>query len=382
MDNILYRHRLPGSLLFPMMIGMLSCLWTFASSAQSQGVVTSREFAREVERVLPEEAPYAYHRRLSESPVHTPGRTPGTSLQSGEIAIPDQSWTLAWNKNSSVVLNTAVEDFRDYLEVSMNVNATPAAKDSLEDWQGMTRCIVVGTRDQLPGCGNALDGPKDYEIIAGPERLLVCGYDERGAMFGLYNLEARMNLREAPFLPADLNTIRYSLYDTRMVHSWMGWMDWPDKVLSHLVHDGFDGIFASCYANPTGDRTAAETVTDFYGRMLYLVRGQDPTRMRNLIDRAARFGLKVYAPVIYRYMGDQRASGAAYPDARHAEGFPGHTGLYPADRGLLVQAMGRRPRCKQGVPGGLGAKLEPGSRNRGGRVSFGESGPRNTALGI
>jgi len=307
MDNILYRHRLPGSLLFPMMIGMLSCLWTFASSAQSQGVVTSREFAREVERVLPEEAPYAYHRRLSESPVHTPGRTPGTSLQSGEIAIPDQSWTLAWNKNSSVVLNTAVEDFRDYLEVSMNVNATPAAKDSLEDWQGMTRCIVVGTRDQLPGCGNALDGPKDYEIIAGPERLLVCGYDERGAMFGLYNLEARMNLREAPFLPADLNTIRYSLYDTRMVHSWMGWMDWPDKVLSHLVHDGFDGIFASCYANPTGDRTAAETVTEFYGRMLYLVRGQDPTRMRNLIDRAARFGLKVYAPVIYRYMGDQES---------------------------------------------------------------------------
>ena len=49
-------------------------------------------------------------------------------------------------------------------------------------------------REQMPGCGTALKGPKDYEILATPERLTVCGYDERGAMYGLCNLEARMNL--------------------------------------------------------------------------------------------------------------------------------------------------------------------------------------------
>src|SRR5207244_559208 len=123
-------------------------------------------------------------------------------------------------------------------------------RPSLESWKDLSRSIVVGTREQLPTCGAALKGPKDYEIFATPERVTVCGDDERGAMYGLYNLEARMNLREGPFLPRDLKTARQSLYDARMVFSWMGWMEFPDPVLSHIAHDGFDGIFASCYANP------------------------------------------------------------------------------------------------------------------------------------
>jgi len=122
-------------------------------------------------------------------------------------------------------------------------------------------------------------------------------------MYGLYNLEARMNLREGPFLPADLKTVRHSLYDVRMVMSWMGWMEWPDALLSHLAHDGFDGIFASAYANPNGDRSTAESSTDFYARLMYRIRRQDPARVRDLVRRASRFGIKVYAPIIYQYQG-------------------------------------------------------------------------------
>jgi hypothetical protein len=185
----------------------------------------------------------------------------------------------------------------------MEVKVAVEGRDSLESWQSQRRSIVVGTRDQMPGCGTALKGPKDYEIVATPERLTVCGYDQRGAMYGLYNLEARMNLREGPFLPANLNTVRHSLYDVRLVQSWMGWMEWPDPLLSHLAHDGFDGVFASVYANPNGDRTTAESSTEFYARLLFQVRRQDPTRMRDLINRASRFGIKVYTPIIYQYQG-------------------------------------------------------------------------------
>lgn len=308
MNKTLCRQVASRTFLLPLMTGLCLCvLWPSISPAQPRDEVTTREFAGEVERVLPEEEPYAYHHRLSEGPVHTAGRDPDAAPQPEELTIPDQGWALAWNNKSSVVLTNAVQDFQDYLNTSMKVAVSVEGRDSLENWRELTRCIVVGTRDQLPGCGEALKGPKDYEIIAGPERLLVCGYDERGAMFGLYNLEARMNLREAPFVPAALNTVRHSLYDARMVHSWMGWMDWPDPLLSHLAHDGFDSIFASCYANPNGDRTAADTVTEFYGRMLFLTRQQDPTRMRDLINRAARFGLKVYAPVIYQYLGTEES---------------------------------------------------------------------------
>lgn len=274
------------------------------SGLHGRGKVTAEAFGREAARVLPREEPYAYHKRLSESPVHAAGRRdPAARPRGDEFALDGPGWTLVWNARSSAVLATAAQDFQDYLGTSMGLRVGAEKRDSLEGWQSLRRSVVVGTREQLPGCGAELKGPKDYEIVATPERVTVCGYDERGAMYGLYNLEARMNLREAPFLPNGLKTVRHSLYNVRMVQSWMGWMEWPDRLLSHLSHDGFDGIFASVYANPNGDCTTAETSTEFYARLLFQVRKQDPARVRDLINRAARFGIKVYTPIIYQYMG-------------------------------------------------------------------------------
>ncbi|MCK9412602.1 MAG: hypothetical protein M0Q53_09895 [Prolixibacteraceae bacterium] len=256
-------------------------------------------FASEVER-LPLEAPYDYHKRLSTSPVHIIRRYKEARLLEGEMFIPVKGWKIKWNQGSSVIIQNAVDDFQDYLDKSQGVKVDVEDQNSLEDYRDYRQNIVVGTREQLPGFGLTLKAPKDYEIVATPEQIIVCGYDERGAMFGLYNLEARMNLREAPFLPNNLKTVRHSLYDTRMVLSWMGWMEWPDQLLSHLVHDGFDGIFASVYANPNGEgvrggssrnNLSAERDMNF------------AAKIRDLINRATRFGIKVYTPIIYQYQG-------------------------------------------------------------------------------
>ena len=54
------------------------------------------------------------------------------------------------------------------------------------------------------------------------------------------------------------------------------------SILTSVGNDyGFDAIFASCYANPNGDRTTAESSTEFYARLLHKVRAQDPARMRD-----------------------------------------------------------------------------------------------------
>ena len=296
------------SLLASTLTSSMTCLifsvgCSMPSPAYAQAEVTTEEFAREVERALPQEELYDYHKRLSDGPVHMAKRDPEARPQAGELALPEQGWKLVWNQRSSALLRNAAEDFQDYLDTSMGVHVELEGRDSLEGWQSLNRSIVVGTRDQMPGCGMALKGPKDYELVAVPERLTVCGYDDRGAMYGLYNLEARMNLREAPFLPGNLKTVRHSLYDRRMVQSWMGWMEFPDQLLSHLAHGGFDGIFASASANPNGDRTTVESSTDFYARILFRMRKQDPARMRDLINRAARFGIKVYTQIIYQYLG-------------------------------------------------------------------------------
>jgi hypothetical protein len=277
--------------------------WPTCTPALAQADATTEAFAREVERVVPEEKLYDYHKRLSEGPVHVARRDAEVRKQPGELELPERGWKLVWSRHSSPMLQHAVRDFQDYLEKSMQVRVELDGRESMPGWRRLDRCILVGTCDQLPGCGTALKRAKDYEIVATPEQIVVCGFDERGAMYGLYNLEARMNLREGPFLPADLKTVRHSLYDARMVMSWMGWMEFPDPLLAHLAHDGFDGIFASVYANPNGDRTTAESSTDFYARLMHRIRRQDPARVRDLIRRASRFGIKVYAPVIYQYLG-------------------------------------------------------------------------------
>ncbi len=283
-------------------IGLNSCK-NGDINGENSGKYPKGGFTHLVEQTLPTEELYDYHKRLSEDPVHILRRDPESQPKENEMTLSDQGWKLIMGMSNSIILQNAGLDFQDYLEISQNVKVEIDERNSIADWQGFSQCIVAGTREQLPGWGLTLKTPKSYEIAVTPDRIIVCGYDERGAMFGLYNLESRMNLREAPFLPKNLKTIRQSLYDTRMVLSWMGWMEWPDRLLSHLVHDGFDSIFASVYANPNGDRNTAESSTDFYARILYKTRKQDPTRIRDLINRAGRFGIKVYTPIIYQYMG-------------------------------------------------------------------------------
>ena len=273
---------------------------------ENEGKYSSGAFAREVERLTPEE-PYEYHRCLSTSPVHIFRRDREAMPEESEISISGQGWKVIWDPDSPALIKTAVYDFQDYLEKSQDVKVEIEAKSALSEWQSLGKSIVVGTREQLTGCGLTLKAKKDFEITSSAQQIIVCGYDEYGAMFGLYNLEARMNLREAPFIPANLKIVRHSLFDTRMVLSWMGWMEFPDLLLSHLAHDGFDGIFASVYANPNGDCTTAESSTEFYARLMYRIRRQDPGKIHDLIARAARFGIKVYTPVIYQYLGNQES---------------------------------------------------------------------------
>jgi hypothetical protein len=321
-------------------IGLSSCKEDNSRDRNSRKY-SEGDFTYLVEQSLPAEELYDYHKRLSTDPVHVLRRDQESQPNENEMMLPDQGWKLKMGKSNSVIIQNAALDFQDYLEVSQNVKVEIEERNSIADWQDLSQSIVVGTREQLPGCGLTLKTPKSYEIAVTPERIVVCGYDERGTMFGLYNLESRMNLREAPFLPKQLKIARESLFDTRMVLSWMGWMEWPDQLLSHLVHDGFDAIFASVYANPNGDRTTAETSTDFYARLLYKIRKQDPGRIKDLINRASGFGIKVYTPIIYQYLGTRESELGLRNLVREiVREFPGIRGYVLLTEGFWYKAWG------------------------------------------
>lgn len=255
--------------------------------------ISAGEFAAKALPALPIEQPHDF-RKVIENWVEPLRRDPAARPANSELALPAQGWTIVLPPQAGPVLQHAAEDFRDYLARAMQVRAGLETKP-VDDWQDMSKVVAVGTRSQLPGCGAGLRGRKDYQVIVSPERIAVCGFDERGAMYGLYHLEARMNLREAPFLPRDLNIERHSLYGARMTLSGLGWMEWPDAYLSMIAHYGFDSIYASVYANPNGALAGPP-----YSHMM---RRQDPARMRDLIRRAARHGLDVYCPIMHHLDG-------------------------------------------------------------------------------
>jgi len=255
-------------------------------------------FSDEVFRVLPVEEPYQFHKSLKEGPVHKPGRSRDASKAPDEMEIAAEGWTLLIPADAGSVLRHAAEDFREYLNAAMNVRVEMEMVPSLTGWRELKRVIVAGTAKTLPGCDSTLASPKDYALEASPEGFAVCGFDERGAAQGLYNLESRMSLREGPFLKKDLRSTRRSLYRTRMVLNWLGWMEWPDAYLSRIAHAGYDAIYASVYSNPNGAEGTAHYV---------VVRRQDPKRMKDLLTRASRYGISVYAPVLYRFTGDRQS---------------------------------------------------------------------------
>ena len=178
--------------------------------------VTAGDFARKAYAALPVEESYTFHKTLSEwqEPLR---RDPAATPEPSELAIPAQGWHILIPADAGEILKTAAAEFREYLDRSMKTRVTVETSSSIKDWQSARNAIVAGTGAQMPDCGTSLKAKKDYRIVASKERIAICGFDERGAMFGIYDLERRMNLREAPFLPASLTrpvTVCTNSHDT------------------------------------------------------------------------------------------------------------------------------------------------------------------------
>jgi hypothetical protein len=270
----------------------LGCIWAAAPLAGQTG---PDEFDAQAFHALPVEQPYAFHRALERGAPRVE-RDAAARPDAVEMALPADGWSLVIPANAGAALRQAAEDLREYLDTSMRTRVRLAPRASLAGWQTIDRAIVAGTREQMPGCGAALATRKDYRITVSENRIAVCGFDERGAMYGIYNLEARMDLRQAPFFPRNLDTVRHSLFQARMTLSGLGWMEWPDQYLALLPRYGFDSIYASVYVNPNG----APGPPPYWDKM----KKQDPARVHDLIRRAARYGIELYCPIVYLYTGE------------------------------------------------------------------------------
>lgn len=208
---------------------------------------------------LHQEHKYEFRKRLR--CLHKPNaRDFSLCVEAGELEIKN-GVRLVLPEESGEVLLCAAEDFLNYLFVSMGVSAmlSRTAEEPV---------VILQLVPLLQ---------EDY-VITVSDHVLILGKNERALAQALYCLEDKMNLRRGPFLKQ--GELRHSfLFSPRMVHSGYGLDEFPDQHLSAIAHAGMDAILVfvkDINFTPSG-------FLDF----------------NDLISRAARFGLDVYA---YSYL--------------------------------------------------------------------------------
>ncbi|MCA9434496.1 MAG: hypothetical protein KC978_01850 [Candidatus Omnitrophica bacterium] len=144
--------------------------------------ITSGEFISRVSEVLTVEDRYEYHQQLKTGSFHAGRRDPNAQATSDEMTIPAKDWRLIIHEDADPLVHHAVEDLQAFLKTSMEVKVEKVSEDSLDSWGSWSNAIVAGTKDQLPGLGQDLRGPKDYEIQVTPDRIVVCGFDASGVV--------------------------------------------------------------------------------------------------------------------------------------------------------------------------------------------------------
>lgn len=187
-----------------------------------------------------------------------------------EFVIKD-GMKIVFDEHASDVIITAVKDFADYLYTSMNLSLF-IKKGTKDDGE-----IYIATKNEIDADLKNADSYKGFMIDVS-DKVIVCGFDDRGAAQGLYFLEDEMSEKHAPYLTKKV-TRRKPLFSPRMVHSGFGLDDYPDEHLAAIAHTGRDAILVFA---------KAPNLTP-YGYLDF----------NELIYRAAKYGIDVYA---YSYL--------------------------------------------------------------------------------
>jgi hypothetical protein len=241
---------------------------------------------------------YEFRRRLAV--IHQPDRRdPGVQPTENDTLV-EEGWRIIIPHAASELLITVAQDLQHYFFASMDL---PVLLQREQDIAALAatgqRCIVRATKAELPDLGGSLTVPRSYRLLVLPQRIVICGHEDRGTGQGSYYLEERMNLRAGPMLSQQDST-RTPLFSPRMVHSGWGLDEYPDQYLNLMAHYGFDSALLFVgdpfSAAPHLDRTP-KGYQDF----------------NELIDRAERFGIDVYA---YSYLKSHK-----HPDDPDAEAY-------------------------------------------------------------
>ena len=209
------------------------------------------------------EAEYMFMERL-QTPHLTDRRDMSAKAAKGEFAFRDGA---VLEFCDDPLVRRGVEDFADYLKVSMCLKECRAQQSSTRT-RSKRAALSVTLAKGLPARGS--------EIETGPGGVKVRAADGRAAMQALFHLEDLMNLRRGPYLKFGKEK-RRAVFSPRMASLGTCGKDaFSDGALSVLAHAGFDATFFGLRG------------VDKVGY------GKEPTDVNARIELAASWGLDTY----------------------------------------------------------------------------------------
>lgn len=242
----------------------------------------SERLARHLQAVAstPEEPRLGFIKELCKA--HNPADfISGAKPKSGDIDL-RQGWRI---ENEGTVAQTGVQDFTDYCERVQHVKFDKAA----------SKTIHLSTDSAV--------GSQAYALKIAPNEMSIIGGSENGILRGLIELERRMGERGGPFLTPTAETNRPT-FSPRYVSSYFSLLTdvlgqelvdpFPDGYLNELAHQDADGVWIYTLLQDLVPSPVFEG----------LGAGSDARvrRLRALVNRAAKYGLKVYI-----YLNEPRA---------------------------------------------------------------------------
>lgn len=208
---------------------------------------------------LPEENRYDFRKRMIHPHVRNL-RKINVKPEPEDYVIPE-TVKIFGQKSYGIVVEHAAEDFREFLKISMSIEAEDSDREQAH--------IALEIEKDL----GEYSTYKGYEICVG-DQIVIRGYDERGLAQALYNLEDMLVYRRAPYIKRD--TYHWKpMYAPMMIHSGYGFDQYPDEYLREIARNGRDTIMIfvkDINRTPHG-------YLDF----------------NDVIRRAAQYGIDVYA---------------------------------------------------------------------------------------
>jgi hypothetical protein len=287
---------------------------------------------------------YEFRKRLLE--VHKPNRRDYNVVPLQNEIIIDDTWDIVIPENADRVVLNAAKDLCDYFFISMGVFVrlikTNVNNIKKETEHGVNK-IILATKEIMKNLSENLDTPRSYRFICSEDKVVICGYDERGTAQGCYYLEDLMNLKSAPVIKKN-DVCRKPLFSPRMVHSGYGLDMFPNEHLSAIAHAGMDSILVF-----TKDvDTTPNGYLDF----------------NELIYRAAGYGIDVYA---YSYLKSTKHPGdvdaKSYYESTYGRVFekcPGLKGVVLVGESVEFPSKDPHTSGKLRLEGNHGGKPSPG----------------------